>query len=87
MIYFGDGETDVPCMKLIKQLGGTAVAVYEPGNSKKKDIASTLLKQQRVNYVCEADYSKGKNLNLLIEGIIDKIKADEHLLALKKRFE
>ncbi len=87
MIYFGDGETDVPCMKLIKQLGGTAVAVYEPGNSKKREIAQTLLKQQRVNYVCEADYSNGKNLSLLVEGIIDKIKADEHLLALKKKFE
>lgn len=86
MIYFGDGETDVPCMKLIKQLGGTAVAVYEPCNSKKRDIALTLLKQQRVNYVCEADYSKGKNLNLLVEGIIDKIKADEHLAALKRAF-
>ena len=49
MIYFGDGETDVPCMKLIKQLGGTSVAVYEPDNLKKEEIAKRLMRQERVN--------------------------------------
>ena len=27
MIYFGDGETDIPCMKIVKMFGGHAVAV------------------------------------------------------------
>ena len=30
MIYFGDGETDVPSMALLKKNGGAAIAVHEP---------------------------------------------------------
>lgn len=27
MVYFGDGDTDVPCMKLVKAEGGFSIAV------------------------------------------------------------
>ncbi len=84
MVYFGDGETDVPCMKLIKQLGGTSVAVYEPGNGKKKQIAERLMRQDRVNYLCPADYSEGGKLDTLVKTIIHKIKAEEDLLKIKR---
>ncbi len=30
MIYFGDGDTDVPSMALLKENGGHAIAVHEP---------------------------------------------------------
>lgn len=30
MIYFGDGETDVPSMALLKKNGGSAIAVHDP---------------------------------------------------------
>lgn len=84
MVYFGDGETDVPCMKLIKQLGGTAIAVYEPHSTKKEEIARKLMKQERVNYLCPADYSEHGRLDTLVKAIICKIKADEDLRKLKK---
>ncbi|MEG2849429.1 MAG: HAD family hydrolase [Bacteroidales bacterium] len=87
MVYFGDGETDVPCMKLIKQLGGTAIAVYEPNNTLKKECAQKLIKQERVNYVCPANYSNGENLDILVKAIINKIKADDDLIKLKKEFK
>lgn len=79
MIYFGDGETDVPCMKLIKQLGGTSIAVYNPSVENKKAIAEKLLEQKRVNFICPADYRKGKKAEELITKILHKIKADEDL--------
>ena len=86
MIYLGDGETDVPCMKLIKQLGGTAIAVFEPDNEKKKDCAKKLLTQKRVDYICPAIYNKEDNLDKLVKSIICKIKADEDLRKIKRDF-
>src|SRR5574344_1999712 len=84
MIYFGDGETDVPCMKLIKQLGGTSIAVFEPENDNKKKSARQLFEQSRVNYMCSADYSNGEELERLVKAIICKIKADEDLNTIKR---
>lgn len=87
MLYFGDGETDVPCMKLIKQMGGNAITVYEPNNEKKRDIAKKILNQERCDYVCPADYSPGKSLDILVKSIICKIKADDNLIKLKQEFK
>lgn len=74
MIYFGDGETDIPCMKLVKQQGGYSFAVYQPHNSKKKETAEKLIDEKRVNFVCPADYSKGSEIYNIVEAIIKRIK-------------
>ncbi|MBO4691768.1 MAG: haloacid dehalogenase-like hydrolase [Bacteroidales bacterium] len=82
MIYFGDGETDVPCMKLTRQLGGSSIAVYDPGRKDKKKIADLLLSQKRVNYTCPADYSRGSKIEEIVTKIIRKIVADDQLVKL-----
>lgn len=76
MIYFGDGETDVPCMKLIKQQGGRSIAVYNPSKRAKKAAAEKLIAENRVNFVCPADYSKDSEIYKVVTTIIDKIKSD-----------
>ena len=76
MIYFGDGDTDIPCMKMIKEHGGHSIAVYANGNSAKKATALQLIKDNRVNFVCPADYRAGKEINMVVKRILDKIKAD-----------
>ena len=76
MIYFGDGDTDSPCMKMIKEHGGHSFAVYANGNSAKKATALQLVKDNRVNFVCPADYRAGKEINMVVKRILDKIKAD-----------
>ena len=86
-VIVGDGETDVPCMKLIKQMGGNTIAVYEPKNERKREVAKKILNQDRCDYVCPADYSPGKNLDTLVKGIICKIKADDDLKKLKQEFK
>jgi 2-hydroxy-3-keto-5-methylthiopentenyl-1-phosphate phosphatase len=74
MIYVGDGTTDVPCMKLVKEQGGYSIAVYPPHAPRKN--ALSLIKQGRVNVVLPADYRKNKPLDKLVKLIIHKI-ADE----------
>ncbi len=78
MIYFGDGATDIPCMKLVKQFGGHSIAVYNPSTNQKEKVEK-LLWEDRVNYVCPADYSRGGQIDKVVKAIIDKIKADINL--------
>ena len=81
MIYFGDGDTDVPCMKIVKMWGGHSVAVYAPDSEKKKADAKKLLKEGRVHFVTPADYRPESRTYALTCAIIDKIKADYDLTA------
>lgn len=76
MIYFGDGETDVPCMKIVGMFGGHSVAVYNPENEKKKATAMKLKRQGRVRFVAPARYTRDSKAYQLVCSIIDKIKAD-----------
>ncbi|HIZ85870.1 MAG TPA: haloacid dehalogenase-like hydrolase [Candidatus Coprenecus stercoravium] len=75
MIYFGDGATDIPCMRLVKQFGGHSIAVYNP-DGKEKEKSERLLYEQRVHFACPADYSEGKKIYQVVTAIIDKIRAD-----------
>ena len=83
MIYFGDGETDVPCMKIVKMFGGNSIAVYNPKAERKKNIARKLLRQKRVNFICPADYSRDGMMYRIVCAIIDKIKAEFELRKLE----
>lgn len=79
MIYFGDGETDVPSMKLVTMFGGNAIAVFDPSRPKKKESAQKLLRQGRVNFITPASYTKDSRTYRLVTAIIDKIKAENEL--------
>ena len=74
MIYFGDGETDVPCMSVVKEQGGHSIAVY--GQLRKKATALRLIKEKRVNFACKADYSEKGDIYAIVCRILDKIRAD-----------
>lgn len=84
MIYFGDGETDVPCMKIVKMFGGNSIAVYNPEIKKKVNVAKKLLRQKRVNFITPANYTKDSRTYEVVCAIIDKIKADFDLARLAK---
>ncbi|MCF0168579.1 MAG: haloacid dehalogenase-like hydrolase [Bacteroidales bacterium] len=84
MIYVGDGVTDVPCMKIVKMFGGNSIAVYVPENEKKKATAQQLLSQDRVNFICPADYSADSEMFRVVCTIIDKIKTESEYQKLRK---
>ena len=85
MIYLGDGTTDVPCMKIVKMFGGNSIAVYSPDNQRQQDTARKLLKQNRVNFICQADYRVGSPMYEVVTTIIDKIKAENDFHALQRK--
>ena len=79
MIYFGDGDTDVPSMKIVGMFGGHSIAVFDPTRPNKREVARKLLRQGRVGYITPANYTKDSRTFRLVCAIIDKIKADADL--------
>ena len=79
MIYFGDGTTDIPCMRLVKASGGYSIAVYNPHEEGMRAEAERLIGENRVNFVSPADYSEGRELDRIVHTIIDKIAAEVEL--------
>ena len=85
MIYFGDGDTDVPCMKIVGMFGGHSIAVYDPENDRKKATARKLKRQGRVNFIAPANYESGSRMFDIVRHIIDKIVADLELNDLARK--
>ena len=82
MIYFGDGETDVPCMKIVGMFGGHSIAVYKQGDEKKRALAKKLKRQGRVKFVVPAEYTPDSEAFKVVCAIIDKVKAESVLQSL-----
>lgn len=84
MIYFGDGDTDVPCMKIVSMFGGHSIAVYNPASDKKRASALKLKRQGRVAFATPAEYTADSRTFQVVCAIIDKIRADFVLECLAK---
>ncbi len=81
MIYFGDGDTDVPSMAVTRKNGGHAIAVYPPGGRRKKCV--DLFNAGRIDFFAPADYRRGSDLFrrtcLLIDRILASIRVEEEM--------
>lgn len=77
MIYFGDGSTDIPCMKLVHVNGGHSIAVY--ANDKMKKDAEGLYKDHRVAFMENADYSKEGSLYGIVSDVMNLVKYLDNL--------
>ena len=80
MVYLGDSDTDIPCMKLVNSYGGHPIGVYDPARAQKEKVYR-LMKNNRIRYFAPADYSEGGVLDGLLKAIIDKTAAYEKLEA------
>lgn len=79
MIYVGDGTTDIPCMRLVKNSGGHSIAVYNPAQKGARKEMASLIRDNRVNHVCAADYTEGSEMDTVVKTIIDKMDLDDRL--------
>ncbi len=75
MIFVGDGETDIPCMRLVKDQGGHSIAVYNPKKKGAKKHAEQLITDGRATRAVTADYQEGSDIDLAVKAIIDKVEA------------
>jgi hypothetical protein len=79
IVFIGDGETDIPCMRLVRDQGGHSIAVYQPGSSTKKARAEKLITDKRADFIAPADYSEGSRLDEIISAVIDKIAVNDRV--------
>lgn len=77
MIFIGDGETDIPCFRLVTEQNGHSIAVYKPNTKRSK--ADKYLKEGRVAFIAPADYRDSRPLDKIVKAILDKIQVDTHL--------
>ena len=71
MIFLGDGETDIPTMKMLTHKGGHSVAVYDSKRtSRDLNKIHKLISDGRVEFVAPADYEENSQVDIIVKGII-----------------
>lgn len=75
MLYVGDGLTDVPCMTVVKNYGGFAVAVHRPRSQEAVKVCRELVNANRIDFYAPADYGAGRKLEQRVHKILDLIIA------------
>ena len=78
MVYIGDSDTDIPCMKLVNTYGGHSIGVYSAVTHDKAKVYK-MMRDNRIRYYAMADYSDGAELDELIKAIIDRTAKNEAL--------
>lgn len=78
MIYIGDGFTDIPCMKLIKGEGGSAIGIFQ--SEDRREITDALIKDKRINFSVKADYSEDSEIEKIVKLLIDKMHIQSTIL-------
>lgn len=79
MVFIGDGATDIPCFRLVKDQGGISIAVYTPNKKGGKEKASSYLRDGRVHAVVPAIYTADSELDRIVKAQIDLV-ASRHAL-------
>ena len=82
MIYIGDGLTDIPCMTMLKKQGGKSIGIYVPKN---KEKVQQFLVDDRINYVCPANYKENSYLDRTVKLIIRSVCLVAELAALEEK--
>jgi hypothetical protein len=60
MVYIADGPSDVPAFSVIRQNGGTALAVYDRTSAASLEQVDRLRKEGRIDHFGPADYRPGE---------------------------
>lgn len=75
MVFIGDGSTDIPCFRLVKEQGGLSIAVFQPHTKGARSKADQYQKDGRVHCVVPAVYTDGSELDRIVKANIDTVAA------------
>lgn len=75
MIFIGDGSTDIPCFRLVKDQGGLSIAVYKQRARGAHDKADSYVTDGRVHCVAAANYTEGGELDKIVKAQINAVAA------------
>ena len=78
IVYIGDSDTDIPCMKLVNTYGGYSIGVYDCTTNDKKKVYR-MINDNRIKYFAPADYTEDSELDELVKKIIDRTASNEKL--------
>lgn len=78
MVYIGDSDTDIPCMKLVNSYGGYSIGVYNAETEDKAKVFK-MMRDGRIKYFVPADYRENTQLDSLVKAIIDRTATNETL--------
>jgi hypothetical protein len=75
MIFIGDGDTDIPSMKMVRHQGGYSIAVFDEHDwlqPKSKEKLHRLIAEDRAHFVAPANYAEGSQLDVIVRGILGR---------------
>jgi len=78
MVYIGDSDTDIPCMRLVNSLGGHSIGVFDPETQDKTKVYK-MIRDNRIKFFAAADYNEDTEIDLLVKAIIDRTAVNEKL--------
>ncbi|MDE6730378.1 MAG: haloacid dehalogenase-like hydrolase [Oscillospiraceae bacterium] len=78
IVYIGDSDTDIPCMKLVNTYGGHAIGIYNYNTADKAKVYK-MLQDNRIRYFAPADYTEKSEIDKLLKAIINRTAANELL--------
>ncbi len=86
MIYIGDSDTDIPCMKIVNSYGGHSIGVYNAENMDKAKVYK-MMRDMRIKYFVPADYKEETEIDFLVKAIIDRTAANEALETIHYKYK
>ncbi|CAB1276011.1 HAD family hydrolase [Candidatus Nitrosacidococcus tergens] len=87
IVFIGDGEADIPCMRLVKDKGGYSIAVYVYNRKKRKSQAKVhqLVTDGRTTLVATANYEENKTIDRAVKAMIDRVVATHTLHEISRK--
>jgi phosphoserine phosphatase len=79
IVFIGDGATDIPAFRLVKEQGGLSLAVFDESKRGAQKAAAQYLSDRRVHAIAPADYQDGAALDGIIKAQIAVVAARAHL--------